>query len=146
MAGYREFAGADWRGFDAQEELDHFKVLVEQPDFWCLIAEEDGELVGQVTIQSAETTRRPTGDPGLAHFRNLFVRQDRWGTGIARRLHDAAVEQARGAGYHEMRLFAAAGPARARRFYEREGWVQAGEPAYDPAPALEMVEYRLRLG
>jgi GNAT superfamily N-acetyltransferase len=98
-----------------------------------------------VTIQSSETTRMPVGDAGLGHLRNLFVRQDQWGTGLARLLHDAAVEEARRRGYRELRLFAAAGQARARRFYEREGWVQRGEPAYDPRPRLEMAEYRLRL-
>jgi GNAT superfamily N-acetyltransferase len=101
--------------------------------------------VGQVTILSAETTPRPTGDASLAHLRNLFISRDHWGSGLARELHDAAVAEARRRGFREIRLFAAAGQARARRFYEREGWVQAGEPAYDPRPDLVMVEYRLAL-
>jgi hypothetical protein len=32
--------------------------------------------------------------------------------------------------------------ARARRFYEREGWRPAGDPHDDPVPGLSMVEYR----
>jgi len=109
------------------------------------MAEDDGELIGQVTIQSTATTRIPVDDPSLAHLRNLFVRRDHWGSGLARELHDAAVAEARRRGFGEIRLFAAAEQARARRFYEREGWVQAGEPAYDPRPDLVMVEYRLAL-
>jgi GNAT superfamily N-acetyltransferase len=73
------------------------------------------------------------------------VRNDRWGSGLARELHDAAVAEARGRGFTAMRLFAAAGQGRARRFYEREGWVQQGDPSYDPAPGLEMVEYRIAI-
>jgi GNAT superfamily N-acetyltransferase len=145
VEGYREFAGEDWPGFALEDEIASFQELVRLPDVWALMAEQDGELLGQVTIQSSETTRMPLGDPGLGHLRNLFVRQDQWGTGLARRLHDAAVEEARRRGYRELRLFAAAGQARARRFYEREGWALAGEPAYDPRPGLVMAEYRLML-
>jgi GNAT superfamily N-acetyltransferase len=145
VEGYREFAGEDWPGFTLADEAESFRALVMLPDAWALMAEQDGELLGQVTIQSSETTPRPVGDPGLGHLRNLFVRQDQWGTGLARQLHDAAVEEARRRGYRELRLFAAAGQARARRFYEREGWVAAGPPAYDARPGLEMVEYRLTL-
>jgi GNAT superfamily N-acetyltransferase len=145
VEGYREFAGPDWPGFTIQDETASFRELIRLPDFWSLMAEQDGELLGQVTIQSSETTRMPLGDPGLGHLRNLFVRRDRWGTGLARQLHEAAVEEARRRGYRELRLFAAAGQARARRFYERDGWVAAGPPAYDPKPGLEMVEYRLML-
>jgi GNAT superfamily N-acetyltransferase len=101
--------------------------------------------VGQLAIVPAQKTRRPVEDPKLAHLRNLFVRRDRWGSRLARELHTAAVEEASRRGFTEMRLFAAAGQARARRFYEREGWVQAAEPAYDPSPDLVMVEYRLAL-
>ena len=145
VAAYREFAGEDWPGFTLADEAESFRALAGLPDFWALIAEQDGELVGQVTIQSSETTRLPVGDPDLGHLRNLFVREDQWGTGLARQLHDAALEEARRRGYREMRLYAAAGQARARRFYERDGWVAAGPPAYDAKSRLEMVEYRLPL-
>ena len=44
-----------------------------------------------------------------------------------------------------MRLFVAAGEARARRFYEREGWLPVGDPFDDPVPGLTMLEYRYTL-
>ena len=86
----------------------------------------------------------PVDDPALGHVSNLFVRRDRWGSGLARALHAAAVAAARDRGFTELRLFVAAGQARARRFYEREGWAAAGAPFDDPVPGLTMVEYRLR--
>ena len=41
-----------------------------------------------------------------------------------------------------VRNLVAAGQARARAFYEREGWRPAGDPFGDPVPGLLMVEYR----
>jgi GNAT superfamily N-acetyltransferase len=64
------------------------------------------------------------------------------GSGLARRLHEAVLGAARERGFAELRLFVAAGQARARAFYEREGWRPAGDPFDDPVPGLPMVEYR----
>ncbi len=44
-----------------------------------------------------------------------------------------------------MRLHTPSGQARARRFYEREGWQAAGAHAADAVLGLETVEYRRRL-
>ena len=41
-----------------------------------------------------------------------------------------------------MRLFTPAGHARARRFYEREGWEPRGEPTLEEPLGLELIEYR----
>jgi predicted GNAT family N-acyltransferase len=60
-------------------------------------------------------------------------------------LHRAALAAAGARGFTELRLFVAAGQARARRFYEREGWLAAGDPFDDPVPGLTMIEYRCTL-
>ncbi len=104
-----------------------------------------GELLGQITVLPAPSAPHPVDDPTLAHVSNLFVRRDFWGTGLARDLNRAAVDRALERGFKELRLFVAAGQARARRFYEREGWFAAGDEFDDPAPGLTMVEYRYRL-
>jgi hypothetical protein len=39
----------------------------------------------------------------------------------------------------------AVGQPRARRFYEREGWVATGDEFYDPVPDLVLLEYRRAL-
>jgi hypothetical protein len=44
-----------------------------------------------------------------------------------------------------MRLFTPAGNARARAFYEREGWGTDGEAVYEPHLGLEIVQYRRSL-
>ena len=45
-----------------------------------------------------------------------------------------------------MRLFTPAPQARARRFYEREGWAAVGDEFHDPGPNLVVIEYRRALG
>jgi ribosomal-protein-alanine N-acetyltransferase len=66
---------------------------------------------------------------------------DAEGAGLASALHRAALDAADADGFSELRLFVAAGQARARRFYE-EGWRPAGDPFDDRTPGLTMIEYR----
>jgi GNAT superfamily N-acetyltransferase len=142
---YRSFAGDDWGPPPAEEEAGHVRALLADPDVWCRVAEAGGEIVGQVTVVPAAKAGRPVDDPALAHLSNIFVRADLWGTGLSRTLHAAALDAARERGFTSMRLFCAAGQARARRFYEREGWETVGEPWHEAALGLDMVEYRRAL-
>jgi GNAT superfamily N-acetyltransferase len=145
VRGYAAFAPPGWRPPSLLDEIESVRRLLPDPGVWCLVAEVRGELVGQVMVLPAARAAHPEDDPALGHLRNLFVREDRWGTGVAAALHAAAVEAARGRGFTALRLFAAAGQARARRFYEREGSTLHGAPRHDPGPGLEVVEYRLDL-
>jgi GNAT superfamily N-acetyltransferase len=129
----------------ASEELERLSRLIEDDDVWYGVAEHEGELVGHVGFLPAERTFAPVGDPRLAHFRQLFVRTAHWGTGLATRLHAAAIDEARARGFDAMRLFTPAAQERARRFYEREGWSLARPPAFDERIGLEIAEYRRAL-
>ena len=141
LEGYRSFAPDGW----APPAVDHHPAQVADADVICLLAEDAAGLAGQVTVLPAARTRLPVQDPALAHMSYLFVRTDVWGTGLARTLHEAALDAARERAFSTMRLFCAADQARARRFYEREGWELAGEPWREEAVGLDMVEYRRRL-
>jgi len=55
------------------------------------------------------------------------------------------VARASGEGYAGMRLHTPARHARARAFYDREGWTTAHPPFYEPMLGLELVTYRLGL-
>jgi GNAT superfamily N-acetyltransferase len=145
LEDYPAFAPAGWAPPDLGEEESHTRDLLADPAVVCLVAEADGEIVGQITVLPATHGARPVNDPTLAHVRNLFVRRDHRGTGLASTLNAAAVEAARHDGFAALRLFVAAGQARARAFYEREGWVPASAPFHDPVPGLTMMEYRLVL-
>ena len=145
METYRSFAGPGWSGPSRSEWEAQLRVAMARDGAWCLVAEVPGsELAGHVGFLPATHSRRPVADPHLAHFWQLFVRPAHWGSGVAGDLHARAVEEARGRGFTAMRLFTPAGQARARRFYEREGWV-AGETLDGDALGLDVVEYRLAL-
>jgi len=145
VAEYPAFAPEGWAGPSFEDELAHHRADLGQEHFHCIVAERDGEIVGQVTVVPAVRAPHPVDDPELGHVRNLFVARSEWGSGLAGRLHAAMVEASGGLGMTQLRLYVAEGQARARRFYEREGWHAAGEPYHDPSPGLRMVEYRRSL-
>jgi GNAT superfamily N-acetyltransferase len=140
---YRSFAPAGWEPPSADGELALMDEALRRDDVWCLLAEAGGELAGHVAIRPAETAPRGSREPGLAHFWQLFVKPAWHGGGLAVELHREAVREAGERGFAAMRLYAAAGQARARRFYEREGWVAAGPPFDLGDFGLPVVEYRL---
>jgi GNAT superfamily N-acetyltransferase len=142
---YRSFAPDGWTPPSASQELERLLRLLGDGDVWYQVAEHEGELVGHVGFLPAERTFAPVGDPGLAHFRQLFVTRAHWGRGLATRLHAAAIDEARARRFTGMRLFTPGGQERARRFYEREGWSLARPPAFDERIGLEIAEYRRAL-
>jgi GNAT superfamily N-acetyltransferase len=64
---------------------------------------------------------------------------------MATALHAAVVREARERGFTAMRLFTPAAQARARRFYEREGWTVLGDASDAPEFGMPLVEYRLAI-
>jgi GNAT superfamily N-acetyltransferase len=142
LASYRSFAPADWRPPSAAAELALLEAGLGRADVWCVLAEVDGTLAGHAAIRSAATEPFASPEPGLAHFWQLFIKPPWQGSGLALELHDEAVRAAARRGFTAMRLFAAAGQARARRFYEREGWAAQGPPFVLPGFGLPVVEYR----
>jgi GNAT superfamily N-acetyltransferase len=145
VADYPAFAPRGWSAPPLEAEVEHLRRALADDHVHCLMVEDDEGVAGQVTVLPAARAPHPVDDPALGHVSNLFVRRDRRGSGLARALHRAAVEDARARGFTALRLFVAEGQARARRFYEREGWRAVGEPFHDPVPGLTMVECRLAL-
>jgi GNAT superfamily N-acetyltransferase len=143
FAGYRSFAPEGWeppaRGSDIIATIGE---RLADPTMWCRLAELEGDPAGHVGFLASERTARPDPAPDLAHLWHLFVRPPYWGSGLATRLHALAVEEAARQGYTVMRLHTPSGQARARRFYEREGWWATATHAADPVLGLETVEYR----
>jgi GNAT superfamily N-acetyltransferase len=142
---YRSFAPEGWTPPAASQEAQRLLGMLGEDHVWYLVAEHEGELVGHVGFLPGRLSFARIDDSGLAHFRQLFVRAAHWGTGLATRLHAAAVDEARARGFTAMRLFTPAAQARARRFYEREGWSLARPPAFDERIGLEIAEYRRAL-
>jgi diamine N-acetyltransferase len=143
---YRSFAPAGWTPPSASRETERLLEMLGQDHVWYLAAQHEGQLVGHVGFLSADRLAfEQVADPGLVHFRQLFVTRGHWGTGLATRLHAAAIDEARARRFTAMRLFTPGGQQRARRFYEREGWQLARPPAFDERIGLEIAEYRRAL-
>jgi GNAT superfamily N-acetyltransferase len=141
--GYRSFLPPGWA--PPAEEFEQARITdrLALEDTWCRIAFDGAEPAGHVAFLAA---REQTGDrpiiPGLAHLWMLFVREPWWGSGLAPHLLGRALAEAAGQGYATIRLFTPAGQARARAFYEREGFSTHGAPRWEPMLAFDLVEYR----
>ncbi len=142
---YRAFAPPGWQKPRVEDVAEILATRLDQPTVWCLLAEQGTTVAGYVALLPAADGLRPVDDPRLAQFWMLFVRAPWWGSGLAERLHGAACEAATTRGFTAMRLFTPSGQARARRFYEREGWTLADGPYDDDHIGLSVVEYRRAL-
>lgn len=139
FASYRAFQPAGWEPPGAGQETTRSADRLAQPATWARLALEDGVPAGCVLFE-------PAGDlEGVAHLAYLFVAPGWWGTGVGLRLHALAVAAMRERGHHQGRLFTPERHARARRFYEREGWRPAGPECWEDQLAMSLVEYRLGL-
>ena len=142
--GYRSFAPPDWE--PEMPPVSAYAARLAAETTFCLLAEDgEGGVAGHVGFLPSELAGHPGAEPGLAHLWQLFVRPAYWGTGLAAELLGRAVAEAAARGFVAMRLYTPAGQARARRFYEREGFALVG-PRVDERLGLEIVEYRRALG
>ena len=135
MAGYEDFAPDGWtiERLAPEDHLERIQTTLANPD-----------AVVFVTVDgTGHVAWRPEED--RAHLLALFVDREAWGTGLAKRLHDRALETMREREFTEASLYTPAGHTRARRFYEREGWRRSGEPEFSDPFGLDMVEYRRSL-
>jgi GNAT superfamily N-acetyltransferase len=135
--GYRAIAPPGWRPPDARAatELARMRARLGEPTTWAMLAEDGGLVAGH-----AAYVPQP-GVPGSAHLWQLFLRPPWWGSGIAQALLREAVAAAAAEGYRRMRLFTPRDQARARAFYEREGFAHSGWEAFEEAIGLVLVEY-----
>jgi GNAT superfamily N-acetyltransferase len=136
---YREWAPAGWDPPSPPMQLTGIRDRLPEEGCVCLLAEAGGEHAGHVAYIPARE------EPGVAHIWMLFVRRAWWGRGVATDLLARAVAAATGEGYAGMRLHTPAEHARARAFYEREGWSAPDPPFYEPMLGLPLVTYRRRL-
>ena len=139
---YRAFAGPRFTPPSAAGIAGDLAERLGWPEVWCRVAEDGDAVAGYVSLLPAAQAARAVADPGLMHFWMLFVRPPWWGSGLAGHLHEAACTAAAARGFTALRLFTPADHARARRFYEREGWALRGAPFPHDGLGIDMVEYR----
>lgn len=82
------------------------------------IVAQDTDIVGFVSIGPASDIDAK----GLSELFALYVLPDRWGSGIGRRLCEAAITDARSLKFPKMVLWVFADNYRARKFYDSAGF------------------------
>lgn len=118
----REEVAARWRTEVADPLIDCFVVLLH------------GNIAGFAATRGDE----------LLHF---GVAVEHWGTGLAARAHDAVLQQLRAQGFRHSWLRVFTGNARARRFYEKQGWTPTTDRSVSSfAPHPELIRYERTLG
>jgi len=94
-----------------------------------LVAEDNGKIVG---FASVGPYRAKDGvEPGIGEVYAIYAHPTSWSTGAGRALTDAAIAHLTEAGLPEIRLWVFADNPRARRFYERAGFVPDGTSEMD---------------
>ena len=142
LLDYRVFASPGWT--PPPVDVAHERDTLVTPDTRCVVAEPGGVLAGVVGWRPAATSRLRSDDPGLLHFVRLFVHPGWQGTGLATRMMDMAIDDARARGFTSMVLFTPAAHGRARRFYERAGW-RTDETPGDGMTGMATVTYTYTL-
>ncbi len=104
-----------------------------------LVVELDGQVEGIALVWRA----RGEAQYGLGELIMINLTPKAWGTGAGTALLSACVDALfRDLGFDEAILWVAEDNARARRFYEREGWTADGTSKSEPFGDVEITELR----
>jgi RimJ/RimL family protein N-acetyltransferase len=130
-----------------KRDADWYREMIEEPGTpragtW--VAELDGEVVGFAHVREATDEDLDASHAEIPLF--YFVREA-WGTGAARPLLDAVLDDARVLDFRSAVLWVFRDNPRARRFYESAGFAEDGEEKWKEygGKELAIVRYRLPL-
>ncbi|MCD4526159.1 GNAT family N-acetyltransferase [Nocardioides sp. cx-173] len=107
------------------------------------VAEEDGEILGSVTICLPGTPWAQRAEEGEGEFRMLAVDPSARGRGVGRALLDLVVERLRADGARAVVLGSLGDMTDAHRLYERAGFTRVPERDWSPQPGVHLRCYRL---
>ncbi len=118
------YAPADLAAFLDGLTLARWQAEIADPAFAFLLAEAEGRLLGFAKLGPHSLPVTPTGP--MIELRQLYLADAAQGTGLAQRMMDWAIATARERGAAEVFLSVYVDNDRARRFYERYGFVRVG--------------------
>lgn len=139
-----------YRGLLPQTYLDSMTVDHRLPGWrrWLETGPPDNQAIVVVcgdTVRGFATICSTRDSPPVLGA--LYLDPSSWDRGLGRALLQAVVDRARGYGHAEIVLWVHPDNARARRFYERGGWLDEGVERLTDVWGLQVPErrYRLRL-
>ena len=97
------------------------------------------EMVG---FSHAGTSRDDDAGPQTGEVTSLYLREDQVGTGLGRRLWDAALDQLRSSRHTKVSVWVLDTNVRGRRFYERMGLVPDGAARTEVLSGSPLAEVR----
>jgi len=123
----------------AREGLARRRATDPESDTFVAV-DDDGRIVGFVA------TGRPDEPAEERELFAIYVLPEAWGTSAGSGLMAAAVDAMRDRAAPEAILWVLADNPRARRFYEREGWIEDGSAESEYLGlTVPVARYRLRL-
>lgn len=133
-----------------EEREPRLRALLEggEPDHTIHVAEQDGRVVGFVGFGPARENPIRPAPAGAGEVYGLYLDPDAFGSGAGAALLTLA-ERHLAARFPLAVLWTFERNARARRFYERQGWVHDGAAAPYPRPGCQgvrVVRYGRTLG
>lgn len=101
-----------------------FAAELMHPDFAIMLGEADGKLLGYCTLGPYDLDVR--SDQRWWALRQIYLDASAMGSGLAQRLLDWAIAESRARHYQELYLTVFIDNHRARRFYDRNGFIEVG--------------------
>jgi len=124
-------------------------LAAHKPPARTFVAEDNGKIVGFASVgpYRAKDALGDVMEPGVGEVYAIYAHPDSWSTGAGRALMDAAIAHLAESGLPAIRLWVFADNPRARRFYERAGFVPDGTSemdTIDPDGSYETTAEELR--
>ncbi len=135
---WREFIAQSPVNLDYQANGAEFTTLPGKyaaPEGCVLLADRDGDILGCVAM------RRVTS--AICEMKRLHVRPHARGVKLGDELVDRLIDEARAAGYREIRLDVQEKSASARALYARFGFVPADAITFNPVPGASFLGLEL---
>ena len=139
--GYRGLLPDEYlSGLSAERRAEQWRSwLLEPGRTRTRLAEHDGVCV---SFAASGPSRDPGADDATGELYAIYQEERAAGTGVGADLLRSAVACLVGQGFARATLWVLEGNARARRFYEREGWVRDGATKSEPREDFTMDEVR----
>ena len=111
------------RSEDLAQQVEDYRRSLDEPESFLYFCVEDGDkMIGRLILcESRDQDKAGTGEVAA-----IYLRKEYWSKGYGRMMMDYAVDVLKGIGYQEVILCVLEENSRARRFYERYGFVHDG--------------------